>query len=188
MYKICSKCRQEKLFSEFHKSQSGKFGYTNQCKTCLKEYRRINKDRISAERRQKYSLKTKLAISQPAVKNYYELNKDKIADYYQANKDKIADYRREYKKANRAKLNALDSKRRAIKLKSTPKWLTEADYRAIEDFYKIAQKLKLETGQEYHVDHIVPLQGKDVCGLHVPWNLQVISASENLRKSNKLLQ
>lgn len=187
MYKMCSKCREEKLFNEFHKNRSGKFGCANQCKTCLKDYRRINKDRISLERQQKYNSKKSINNS-TCRKNYYELNKDKIADYYQTNKERISNYRKDYKKANRAKLNALDSKRRATKLKATPKWLTEVDYQVIEEFYKTSQKLKLETGQDYHVDHIIPLQGKDVCGLHVPWNLQVILASENLYKSNKLLQ
>jgi hypothetical protein len=73
-----------------------------------------------------------------------------------------------------------------MKSRAVPKWLTEDEYQQIKDFYEIARMFKLFTGQDYHVDHIVPLQGKNVCGLHVPWNLQVIPARENLSKSNKL--
>lgn len=68
-----------------------------------------------------------------------------------------------------------------------PSWLTKEDFVQIRELYICAQMFKLYTGQEYHVDHIVPLQGENVCGLHVPWNLQVILAKENLSKSNTLI-
>jgi hypothetical protein len=138
-----------------------------------RNYREINKDRIS-ERSKKYYEENKEAIALRA-KNYYKANPDKVS----------ARYKKHYvdnKLAYAVKCN----KRRAMKKNAVPAWLTEEDHQEIKDFYEIAKMFKIYTGQTYHVDHIVPLQGKTVCGLHVPWNLQVISATENLSKSNKL--
>ena len=71
---------------------------------------------------------------------------------------------------------------------ATPPWLSTEQRQQISDLYKTSRQLFKETGIKYHVDHIIPLQGKDVCGLHVPWNLQLLPASENLLKSNKILE
>jgi hypothetical protein len=56
----------------------------------------------------------------------------------------------------------------------------------IKNFYWLARDLKSVTGEEYHVDHIVPINGKNVCGLHVPWNLQVLPADINMSKGNRI--
>ena len=78
------------------------------------------------------------------------------------------------------------SKRRAIKKKSAPPWLTKEHLSEIRSFYKEAKLKSAETGQIHHVDHIHPLSGKNFCGLHVPWNMCVISGAENWSKGNKL--
>lgn len=138
------------------------------------------------------------------TKAYYEANKEEInaynKDFYNANKEKILAQRKVYREANkekrkaqvkaweeanRDKVNAKLAKRRASKLNRTPGWLTEEDLGKIKEFYKEAQKRKEETGEEWHVDHIIPLQGENISGLHVPDNLQVIRAKDNLSKANR---
>jgi len=65
-----------------------------------------------------------------------------------------------------------------------PKWLTTDHKWVIDEIYELRDLRSSITGVEHHVDHIVPLKGKHCCGLHVPWNLRVITAEENLSKSN----
>lgn len=76
-------------------------------------------------------------------------------------------------------------KRRTAERQANPIWLSKADKQIIAHFYKIAAMLTKTTGTVYHVDHVIPLRGKNVCGLHIPANLQILSAAENFSKGNK---
>jgi hypothetical protein len=93
--------------------------------------------------------------------------------------DKSLDRKRKYANSERGKIlhRAVEANRRAVKLNATPSWSNIED---IKEFYKNCPK-------GYHVDHIIPLKGKNVCGLHVLNNLQYLSARENISKGNKLL-
>jgi hypothetical protein len=91
-----------------------------------------------------------------------------------------------WKAQNRHKVVASHNERRASKICATPPWLTKEHRARIEAIYLQAQIYTEVTGVPFHVDHIVPLKGKNVCGLHVPWNLRSIKGEENIRKSNKI--
>ena len=79
---------------------------------------------------------------------------------------------------------ANQAKRRAAKLQRTPNWLTHDDIWLIQEIYDLAQIRTHKLGFAWHVDHIIPLQGQYVSGLHVPSNLQVIPGRDNIAKNN----
>ena len=76
-------------------------------------------------------------------------------------------------------------KAQALKINRIPSWLTREQLGEIQSFYVESAALTKTTGIEHHVDHIVPLSGASVSGLHVPWNLQILTQHENLTKANK---
>ena len=86
-------------------------------------------------------------------------------------------------KANKHVVNALIAKRSAAKRRALPVW---ANLRAIKEIYKEASRLTRETGVRHEVDHIYPLQGRTVSGLHCESNLQILTKVENIRKGNKM--
>ena len=132
---------------------------------------------------------------------FREGNKDKTKEYsrqhYLGNKEKINErikkyrfedrerwkkYRHEHYLNNRDKSIEYAIERRGALRKQCPKW---ADKDKIKEIYKEAQELTELFGIQFHVDHVVPLNGKLVMGLHVPNNLQILTAKENLEKGNK---
>jgi len=112
-----------------------------------------------------------------------ECAKEKLRKFFNENKDKTRSYQTKYRSNNSDKVNAYNAKAKIIRRKlSVPSWV---DKEELKKFYTEAKRLTQETGIKHHVDHIVPLKHKDVCGLHVPWNLQVITMTENVSKRNK---
>jgi 5-methylcytosine-specific restriction endonuclease McrA len=119
---------------------------------------------------------------------YYERNRDVVIARANARPPEEKRASRNVWKANNPVQVLADNKvRRRKHREATPPWITrrqKADMRAL---YQIAITMTQTTGEQYVVGHIVPLRSHEVCGLHVPWNLRVITQEENLKKSNKLL-
>lgn len=90
--------------------------------------------------------------------------------------------RKKWAKNNRAKVDVVLQRRRAQKVRAFPSW---ADESRILEMYSRAKRISACLGISFHVDHIIPLISKKVCGLHVPDNLQILPAMINFRKSNK---
>ncbi len=154
-----------------------------------RKYYKNNKNELNRRARE-YKKCNPEKIKERSRKNYIK-NKEKITErnkkWVENNRDKVRASARKSAKKNAARVNAFNSKRRADKLNATPKWLTDEQISSMQSVYKESHRLTKETGIKYHVDHIVPLRGKTVCGLHVPWNLRIVKAEENLHKLNKLI-
>ena len=90
-----------------------------------------------------------------------------------------------YRQANKGKINALVAARKKVVKQRTPNWLTVTDFERMQNEYKLAALQTKITGESWHVDHVIPLQGKLVSGLHVPSNLKAIKGVDNISKKNR---
>lgn len=123
-------------------------------------------------------------------KKWRQLNIDRIklvekAGYEAKCKIKENTRKKIWQKNNKDKANARTAKYRASKLKATPKWVDARGRKQIEEFYQFAELLSYVTGVRHAVDHIIPLKGREVCGLHIASNLQILTFSENCKKGNR---
>ena len=118
----------------------------------------------------------------------YQRNKEvrqvQALKYYYADHQKAKELQLARQKNKLPQLAAYEATRRALKMQRTPAWLTDFDKERIQNEYKLAALQTKITGEKWHVDHIVPLQGALVSGLHVPSNLMAMRGRDNISKHN----
>lgn len=157
-------------------------------KAWAKAYYQKNKEHLCAMRKQwEEANKDKIAERKKVKRKGNKVIALKKKAWQEANKEKVAEYNRKWKHANRDRHNALNMKRHAAKMNRTPPWLTKEHYAQMREVYNMAKELSKQQGIKHEVDHIVPLQGDTVSGLHVPWNLQILKQADNRSKRNRHL-
>jgi len=160
-----------------------------------KEWKAANKDKVVGYNK-KYKDKKgeSLVVAQREriakwrehnIEKVRKSNRERAAQKRADHPEKIKAAKKQYAQRKKDVVNAAVARRKAMKLQRTPQWLTEDDHWLIEQAYDIAATRTKLFGFAWHVDHIIPLLGKNVSGLHVPKNLQVIPGVENLRKGNR---
>lgn len=205
--RVCTKCHSAHPITFFNKDRTRPDGLYPQCKECTRAackrvYRKYHDKHVEQKRAWKvengerhreinrqwrannpdkareYTNRWRGANPEKA-RQWQEENPDRVREidrrWKAANKEKLRERDRAYAAANPHKIRAKCARRRASLLQATPSWV---DNEILEFIYS-------ECPPGWHVDHIHPLKGRNSCGLHVPWNLQYLPASENCKKSNK---
>ena len=154
------------------------------CTECL----RVDWKKRNVARAKYFQQYNRSKIGKESKRKYYEKNRDAVIARAQARTpDVVRLYKYKYKSKNPDLYRAHVSFRRRRFRDATPKWLTKEHKRAIRQLYIDAMTVSRVTKVPYVVDHIIPLLGSTVSGLHVPWNLRVITREENLAKSNQVV-
>jgi len=190
--KICFRCKEAKPLSEYTVDNKSKDGLRSTCKACNailgKVWVTANKDKLRekgrGERWKSYLRsyrKEHKADRAAEARRYRAKYRDEVRahrrKHYAENKEQLSAYRAEYIKNHPWFNREASSRHRATVLQRTPKWV---DYEALKEIFRNCPK-------DMVVDHIIPLRGKNVSGLHVPSNLQYLTPEENGKKSNKFV-
>jgi hypothetical protein len=198
--KLCFDCKQwlPATLEHFSRNRRRKDGFLIVCKPCAAKrwqlYYQRNRAKLIARAVESTKRRRERPEVQEAERVYARMRKrvvladpvararhrKRAADWVKAHPDRAKLFKHEQPawKAHRARMRERRVQR------ATPPWV---DLNAIQAFYEEAARITRATGIPHQVDHIAPLVGRTVCGLHVPWNLRVITAEANRLKSNTLI-
>lgn len=158
--KTCTKCHIDKPIEAFYKRKRSPSGHEAECKDCRKKR---NTNWVSANRKRHNKM---------------------MQEWYQKNKDRHLDNSKIWYADNKERKLMTTNARELRCRQATPTW---ADMDIIHYLYKQAKRISEQTGVPHEVDHIYPISHKKMCGLNVHWNMQIITAEQNRRKSNTII-
>jgi len=183
--KTCTLCGQRKPLFEFLRSSRNKSGYAARCKVCHRT-KYAQPDRVyTDEQRARKREYLKVYVAERAGTAEWQERRRLANEKWQASTDyDKAEKNRQWKQRNPARVLEQTRYRQAKQVNATPPW---ADRNAIREIYDFAEEFRA-AGFDVHVDHIVPLNGKTVSGLHIPANLRVCLAAINQSKGNKVIE
>lgn len=173
-----------------------RYAVCGKCLSCGKistqKYHDKNRLQLNKKQQDRYLANPSFYINKSRA--YYAQNKDDLAlrgqqrakKWREKNKERHRDSVKVWRRNNPGCRSFEWSKARVARLNAMPAWLNKDQRTAIAEIYRLARQKTQSTGIQHDVDHIIPLRGKKVCGLHVAWNLQVISHRENLIKGNRI--
>lgn len=158
--KICKECKKDLPLEEYYASKRQRLGVRSKCKSCMNTYRK-----------ERYNSVTK------------QEERDASDAWRNRNREKARAYCTKWREKNKPRKAEQERIRKAKESLAKPAWLSKEQKDKILWYYAVAQEIR-KSGIPCEVDHIIPLQGKNVCGLHVPWNLQILTKEENAKKHN----
>ena len=174
--KTCSACGQARSVTDFYKDARSRDGLLSCCKSCHNARVRRWQEKVGDRHLEN-------------CRNWKRGNPERMREALKAwrakNHHRYRDNEREWRSRNSVSVYARNRERTRLQRQATPAWV---DRDAIAAVYRQAREMSKETGQRWHVDHVIPLQGKTVSGLHVHYNLRAIPAVVNERKGNRLLE
>lgn len=184
-YQKCRDCGKIKASTDFPKNITTKSGLSIYCKMCKSIRGKSSQEKIK--------IRSKIIPETKVCKHCNELRSSEDFGKSSYVVDGLKPYCKQCDSINSVKWGKSHpditarrtAKRRSDKLCATPPWLTDSHLMQINWFYNAAQKMSNDTGIKHDVDHIHPLKGINFSGLHVPWNLMVVTASKNRSKNNQ---